>query len=233
MANRVAFLALLFVTACATTADTGPSADELDDLDAWSAAADGKSDLPATWDATVSWVRDFYKNRMSAVWHNQEHPANSDAALLRIHSILSSRGIAAEAMKFSTTVRRLHADLVDHSEIDIDLPGGGTVRLVGDPKGAGVFFDSAPFEAQIGPPLCLTWSELQTAVETSYVGGAYAADFVCHTVTERVLRALHVGSSVYSNQVHTYAVARWIWGPVIPSGNSQDPSTWDESRVCQ
>ena len=232
MANRVA-LALLFVTACATTDSSAPTADQLDDLDQWSQAADGKADLPATWSGTVSWVRDFYKNRMSAIWNNQEHPVNSDAALLRIESILSSRGIDAAAVKFSTTVRRLHADLVDHSEIDIDLPGGGTVRLVGDPKGAGVFLDRAPFEDQIGPALCLTWSELQTAVETSYVEGAYAADFVCHTVTERVLRSLHIGSSVYSNQVHTYAVARWIWGPVIPSGNPQDPSSWPESRTCQ
>jgi hypothetical protein len=233
MANRVASLALVVVAACATSADTGPSADELDDLDQWSQAADGKADLPATWDATVAWVRDFYTNKMSAVWDGQEHPANSDAALVRIHSLLGARGIAAENVKFSTTVRRLHAQLIDHSEIDVDLPGGGTVRLVGDPKGAGVFFDDAAFQEQIGPALCLTWSELQTAVETSYIGGAYATDYVCHTVTERVLRALRVGSSVYANQVHTYAVARWIWGPIIPSGSSQDPTSWPESRSCQ
>ena len=223
----------MVMTACATSADSGPSARELDDLDQWSQTADGKADLPGTWDDTVAWVRDFYMNRMSAIWHNQEHPANSDAALIRIDSILSSRGLVSANLTFSTTVRRLHNDLVDHSEIDIALPGGGTVRLVGDPKGAGVFFDTAPFQAPIGPPLCLTWSELQTAVEASYVGGAYAADYVCHTVTEHVLRALHVGSSVYANQVHTYAVARWIWGPVLPSGNSQDPSSWPESRTCQ
>lgn len=216
------------MAACATSSDGGPSEQQLDDLDQWSATADGKADLPDTWSGTVAWVRDFYKNRMSAIWDNQEHPSTPAAALSRIRSLVGT----PDALRFVTHVRRLHADLVDHSEVDIELPSGRTVRLVGDPKGAGVFFDGTPFEDPIGPPLCLTWSEVETAVNASYVGGDYAVDYVCHTVTERVLRALGVGSAPYSTQIHTYAAARWIWGPIVPSGNPQNPSSWPESRSC-
>ena len=121
---------------------------------------------------------------------------------------------------------------IDHSEINITLPGGTFVRLVGDPKGAGAFFDASRFQTTVGPQLCLTWDELVTAIETSYVRGNYGVDFVCHSVTERVLRALDVGTAAYSHQYRTYAAARWVWGPALPSFNSQNPADWSVSRAC-
>ena len=107
------------------------------------------------------------------------------------------------------------------------------IRLVGDPKGAAAFVDHALFKTSVGPALCLTWHELDTAVRAAYVPGHYAVDFVCHTVTERVLRALSIGTAPYSGQVLTYQAARYIWGPVLPSFHSQDPADWPESRSCQ
>ena len=130
---------------------------------------------------------------------------------------------------------RRHAvrvDVLDHSEINIVLAPQKVVRLVGDPKGAGVFFDGKKFEQSIGTPLCLTWSELVTAVEASYLPGAYGADFVCHTVTEKVLRQLDVGTASFASQIRTYPAARYVWGPILPSGNSQAPSDWDVARSC-
>jgi hypothetical protein len=231
--RRIILAIVLALAACAAT-DEGPSADELDDLDAWAQTADGKADLPNTWADTVAWLRDVYTNRMSAIWNHQEHPATADAALTRIKGLLAQAGVTdLSRVKLSTHVQRLRTDFViDHSEIDIQLPGGTVIRLVGDPKGAGAFVDRALFKTSVGPALCLTWSELDTAVRASYVPGHYAVDFVCHTVTERVLRALEIGTAPYSGQVRTYQAARYIWGPVLPSFHSQNPADWPESRSC-
>jgi hypothetical protein len=230
-------LALAACVTAATDADV-PSDDELADLDQWAQAADGKADLPSSWSELVAWLRDVYKNRMSAIWENQEHPATPAAALTRIKALVNRAGIAdVTRVKFPTTVQKLPFNIegnqLDHSEINIELPGGTIIRLVGDPKGAGAFLDSAPFETTIGPHLCLTWTELETAIEASYLSGVYGVNFVCHTVTERVLRALDVGTSAFSSQYRSYAVARWIWGPGTPSFNSQDPSRWAVSRSCE
>jgi hypothetical protein len=232
--RRIILAIVLALAACATTGDEGPSADELDDLDAWAQTADGKADLPNTWAETVAWLRDVYTNRMSAIWNHQEHPATADAALTRIRGLLAQAGVTdLSRVKLRTHVQRLRTDFViDHSEIDIQLPGGTVIRLVGDPKGAGAFVDRALFKTSVGPALCLTWNELDTAVRAAYVPGHYAVDFVCHTVTERVLRALEIGTAPYSGQVRTYQAARYIWGPVLPSFHSQDPADWPESRSC-
>lgn len=231
--TRTVAIALLAVlaTACVAEPDAGPSAEELGELDAWATTADGKSDLPSTWSELVVWLKDVYRNRMSAIWNDQEHPPTPAAALDRIRAVVTRTGGDPARTLYPVTVQR-HVAEVDHSELNIKLPGGSVVRLVGDPKGAGAFFDHALFRASIGPRLCLTWDELRTAVETSYVAGAYGVDYVCHTVTERVLRALEVGTAPYSGQYRTYAAARWIWGPVVPSFNSQDPAEWAVSRSC-
>jgi hypothetical protein len=232
--RRIILAIVLALAACATT-DEGPSADELDALDQWAQAADGKADLPTTWADTVAWLEDVYTNRMSAIWDHQEHPATADAALVRIKGLLAQAGVTdLSRVRLPTHVQRLRTDFViDHSEIDIQLPGGTVIRLVGDPKGAGAFVDHALFDTSVGPPLCLTWSELDTAVHAAYVPGHYALDYVCHTVTERVLRALDIGSARYSSQIRTYQAARYIWGPILPSFHSQDPADWPESRSCR
>lgn len=235
---RAIALIVLFATACVSSEEAGPSEVELGDLDAWAATADGKADLPATWNELVAWLKDVYMNRMSAVWFNQEHPRSASAAVERIRGLVSAAGKDPTRTLYSVTVQKLTAQVedtvtIDHSEINIALPGGQIVRLVGDPKGAGAFFDGHRFEDTVGPRLCLTWTELQTAIDASYLAGAYGVDFVCHTVTERVLRALDVGTAPYSQQYRTYAAARWVWGPVVPSFNSQNPADWDVSRRCQ
>jgi hypothetical protein len=230
-------LSLLFVFgACVTGGEPvsdEPSDDELADLDAWANTADGKADLPQAWNTVVAWLRDVYTNRMSAIWHHQEHPATPAAALDRIRGLVAKAGIGdATAVKYRVTVQKLVAE-VDHSEVDIALPGGTVIRLVGDPKGAGAFVDNALFEATVGPHLCLTWSELETAITASYVPGSYGANYVCHTVTERVLRSLGVGTLVYASKYRTYLAARFVWGPSLPTFNSLDPSDWSVSRSCQ
>lgn len=239
MYPRIASLALTLTVvlssalgACVTEPDA-PTEEELAGLDSWAGVADGKADLPQTWSKVVAWLRDVYTNQMSAIWKHQEHPATPAAAIARIRTVLAKAGIADPSRTlFNATVQRLRTDVLDHSEIDITLAPGKVVRLVGDPKGAGAFFDAAPFQTAIGAELCLTWTELQTAITTSYLPGAYGVNFVCHTVTERVLRALHAGSSTYAAELHTYQAARWIWGPVVPSGNPQDPEDWAVSRAC-
>lgn len=230
-------------TGCVATADDTPDAaepgadepsvDEMEMLDAWADASGGKADLPGSYSALVAWVKDFYKNRLSAVWGSQEHPASASAAIARVRGLLTAQGIDPDAALFEASVQRLRFSTVaDHSEVDVVLPTRQVVRLIGDPKGAGVFLDSKLFADALSPPLCLTWSELQTAITASYVAGHYALDFVCHNVTERVLRALDIGSARFSSQIHAYSIARWTWGPILPSGNSSDPARWAESRSC-
>jgi len=223
------YLVLLAVLVGCVDDAAGPSEDELAALDDWAGAADGKADLPNTYGEAVAWVKDIYTNKMSAIWKNQEHPATAAAALARIRQLI---GADPTAMKFVTTVQRLHADLIDHSEIDIQLAPGKVIRLVGDPKGAGAFVDTKVFETSLSPALCLTWSELTTAVETAYQPGHYALDFVCHTVTEKVLRALDIGTKLFSSQIRTYNTARFVWGPILPSFDSNTPGAWAESRSC-
>src|SRR5262249_16227051 len=128
----------------------------------------------------------------SPLWGNQEHPATAAAAIAHVKSLVGDPTHAT----FVATVQRLQfSTIADHSEVDIVLPGKQVVRLIGDPKGAGVYVDSKKFADSLAPALCLSWDEVQTAIETSYAAGAYGADFVCHNVTERVLRALHLGSA--------------------------------------
>lgn len=223
----VLVLAVTTLGAC-VSAEEGPSDEELAELDSWAATADGKSDLPNTWAELVAWLRDVYENQMTVIWKNQEHPASASAAMTRIRAQLTQAGVTNPTTRtFTATVQRHRLEYFDHSEINIVLAPGKVVRLIGDSAGAGVFFDDALFKTTVGPKMCLTWSELETAVEASYVRGYYAADFVCHNVTEKVLRALDVGSSVFSSQIRTYQAARYMWGPVLPSFNSQDPSDWD------
>lgn len=221
-------LVIALVTGCVTDSDA-PSPDELTELDGWAEAADGKADLPSTWTELVAWLRDFYTNNMSAIWRRQEHPATADAAIERVRGMVAN----PTTRLYPARVQRLRTELIDHSEINIVIAPGKVIRLVGDPKGAGAFVDGSMFEQSVGAPLCLTWSELETAIRTSYVGGAYGADYVCHTITERVLRALGAGSASYAAKIRTYAAARWTWGPVIPSFNSQDPADWSVSRECR
>ena len=223
-------LATVLLFGCVTEDDGSPTEDDIAQVDQWADASGGKADLPATWSGVVSWVKDFYRNRLSAVWSNQEHPASSAAAIARIRGLI---GADPSRTLFRATVQRLRfSDVADHSEVDIVLPSKQVVRLIGDPKGAGMFLDTKPFETTLSPALCLTWNEVQTAVTTAYAQGAYGADFVCHNITERVLRALHVGSAPYAAQIHAYSIARYLWGPILPSGNSSNPASWDESRAC-
>ncbi|MFT3694391.1 MAG: hypothetical protein QM831_14690 [Kofleriaceae bacterium] len=227
-----AVLVALMISACATTPDNSPSESDITAADQWAETSDGKADLPNTWAGLVAWVKNVYYNDMSAVWNNQEHPASSSAAVARVQQLLAQEGVAnPSGHLFKTTVRRLRfSELIDHSEINIQLPQK-TIRLIGDPKGAGVFVDNAPFEDALSPQLCLNWSEVQTAINASYVAGHYGVDFVCHVVTEKVLRALGIGTAKFSDQIHTYSIARYIWGPILPSFNSSNPSDWPESRT--
>jgi hypothetical protein len=220
-------LAVTALGACVPE-EAGPTDEEIAELDSWAAAADGKSDIPNTWSELVAWLRDFYENQMTVIWKDQEHPATAAAAMTRIRAQLAQAGVSNPTTRtFTATVQRLRLEYFDHSEINIVLAPGKVVRLIGDSAGAGVFFDNALFKTSIGSKMCLTWSELETAVEASYLRGAYGADFVCHTVTEKVLRALDVGSSTFASQIRTYQAARYIWGPVLPSFNPQNPSDWD------
>jgi len=226
-------LALALTTACATSSEVEPDAAELEALDQWTTVADGKADLPTSWHDLVTWLEDFYLNQMSAIWDDQEHPRTAPAAIDRAKALARAAGIVnPTGSLFRAHVQRLRTEYIDHSEVNIVLGPGKVLRLVGDPKGAGAFVDSALFEQSIGTPLCLTWAEVEAAIRASYVAGAYVADFVCHTVTENVMRALDAGTHSYASQVRTYAAARWIWGPVVPSLNSQDPADWAVSRSC-
>jgi hypothetical protein len=226
-------VALTLSTACATSPEDAPDATELDSLDQWATVADGKADLPTSWNDLVAWLEDFYMNQMSAIWHNQEHPRTAQAAIDRAKALARAAGIDnPTSYRFRARVQRLRTEYIDHSEVDIVLGPGKVLRLVGDPKGAGAFVDTELFEQSIGSPLCLTWAEVETAIRASYVPGAYAVDFVCHTITEQVMRSLGAGTRSYSSQVRTYAAARWIWGPLLPSLNSQDPANWSVSRAC-
>jgi hypothetical protein len=211
------------------TESTDPSADELAELDGWAETADGKADLPTTWTELVAWLRDFYTNTMSAVWHRQEHPATADAAIARVRGMVAN----PTTRLYPARVQRLRTELIDHSEVNIQIAPGKVIRLVGDPKGAGAFVDREMFEQSIGAPLCLTWSELETAIRASYASGAYGVDYVCHTITERVLRSLEAGTASYAAKIRTYAAARWTWGPIVPSFNSHDPADWAVSRSCR
>lgn len=220
---------VLAVGAC-TELDDEPTAEELSALDAWASTADGKADLPGSYAELVAWLRDAYRNRMSAIWNRQELLGSPAAALARIQSLARAAGADPARALYPATVRRLDTGTIDHSELDIALPGGTVVRLVGDPKGAGAYLDRAAFESAVGPRLCFTYDELATAVTAAYVPGAYGVDFVCHNVTERVMRALGIGTARFSSQFRTYAAARWVWGPVTPSFNPQDG--WPELRRC-
>lgn len=228
----MSFLLCFAIAACTATSDDGPSDEELAALDGWAEVADGKADLPATFGEVTAWLRDVYTNRMSAIWHAQEYLASPAAALARISERARRAGVDPTRALYPTTVRRLDAGQIDHSELDIAVPGGGVIRLVGDPKGAGAFVDGSAFEQPVGPRLCLTHAELEVAIRAAYVPGVYGADFVCHTVTERVMRALHIGTAPFASKFRTYAAARWLWGPVVPSGNPQDPAAWPASRAC-
>jgi hypothetical protein len=221
----------LALVAC-TAADDEPSADELADLDRWAATADGKADLPGSYGALVAWLRDAYTNRMSAIWHGQERLASPAAALTRIQALARAAGKDPARALYPATVRRLDPGSIDHSELDIALPGGTFVRLLGDPKGSGAYLDGSAFETAVGPKLCFTYAELATAVTAAYVPGIYGIDFVCHNVTERVMRALGIGTARFASQFRTYAAARWAWGPITPSWNPQDPAAWPASRAC-
>ena len=229
---RALVMSAVLLVGCVTD-DSSPTPQEASALDAWAAASDGKADLPGSYSELVAWFTNFYRNTLSAVWGNQEHPTSSDAAISRIRALMAQGGKTPETALFKTTVQRLRfSDVADHSEIDIVLPTKQVVRLIGDPKGAGVYFDTQLFETALAPALCLDWDELQTAVATSYQPGAYGLDFVCHNITERVLRALDIGSSQFSAQIHAYSIARYVWGPVLPSFNSANPASWPESRAC-
>lgn len=229
--RTLACLICLTFVAC-TDVEDEPSADELSALDAWARTADGKADLPASFNALVAWLRDAYTNKMSAIWDRQERLASPAAALARIQSLARAAGADPARALYPATVRRLDPGSIDHSELDIALPGGTFVRLVGDPKGAGAYLDRAAFESAVGPKLCFTYAELATAVTAAYVPGIYGVDFVCHNVTERVMRALGIGTSRYAAEFRTYAAARWTWGPITPSWNPQDPAAWPASRAC-
>jgi hypothetical protein len=234
---KYCLLALLIAlsTACVTgdAAEEGPSDQELAEIDMWADTADGKADVPAAWSNLVTWLRNVYRNDMSAIWYDQEYLASSTAAVDRIRRLVAAEGVDPTRTLYRATVRKLAAEQIDHSEINITLPGGTIIRLVGDPKGAGAFLDTSQFELEVGPSLCLNWTELQSAIEASYAGGVYGYTYVCHTVTERVLRALDVGSSAYSRQFRTYSAARWLWGPNWPSFNSSNPADWAVSRQCR
>lgn len=220
------------IAGCVETA-TGPTVDDIDEVDQWADTSGGKADLPGNYAELVAWVKDLYRNKLSAVWGNQEHPASASAAIARVRGLLAAGGIDPSHALFTTTVQRLRfSELADHSELDIVLPTHQVVRLIGDPKGAGVFLDSKVFADTLAPALCLNWDELQTAITTSYQPGAYGLDFVCHNITERVLRSLDIGTAKYSAQIHAYSIARYLWGPILPSGNSSNPSSWPESRSC-
>ena len=229
--RSLACVICLALAACASI-DDEPSADELSDLDRWAATADGKADLPSAYGELVAWLRDAYRNRMSAIWHHQELLASPAAALSRIQSLARAAGADPARTLYPASMRRLDTGTIDHSELDIALPGGTFVRLVGDPKGAGAYLDRAAFESAVGPKLCFTYAELATAVTSAYVPGVYGVDYVCHNVTERVMRAIGIGTARFAAQFRTYAAARWAWGPITPSLNPQDPASWPASRPC-
>ena len=230
--RTIACLSILCLALSACTVEDDPSADELGELDRWATSADGKADLPSSFDELVAWLRDAYRNRMSAIWHRQELLASPTAALSRIQSIARTAGADPVRALYPATMRRLDTGTIDHSELDIALPGGTIVRLLGDPKGAGAYLDRTSFASAVGPPLCFTYAELATAVTAAYTPGIYGVDFVCHNVTERVMRALGIGTSRFATEFRTYAAARWVWGPVTPSFNAQDPASWPASRAC-
>ncbi len=227
-------LVAIVMFGCAAEGDTEPSADDMAAADAWAQTSDGKADLPTSYAGLVAWLKNFYANDLSAVWGKQEHPVSSAAAVARIRQMLAAGGISDPSHTlFKTSVQRLQfSSVADHSEIDIVLPTKQVIRLIGDPKGAGAYVDSAKFETALAPALCLNWTELQTAVQTSYQRGNYALDFVCHNVTEKILRSLGIGTAKYSAQIHAYSLARYVWGPLLPSFNSSDPTKWPESRSC-
>ena len=76
------------------------------------------------------------------------------------------------ARLYPARVQRLRTELSDHSEIDIEIAPNKIIRLVGDPNGAGAFVDRSLFEPSGGAPLCLRWTELESAIRGSAASGA-------------------------------------------------------------
>ncbi len=48
---------LALAPACVTSGEADPSADELAELDAWAATADGKADAPPSYAEVIAWLR--------------------------------------------------------------------------------------------------------------------------------------------------------------------------------
>ncbi len=157
-----------------------------------------------------------------------------------VRSQLQAKGMTPESSIF--VLRTKHSSLIsgipfDHSEVDIEQARQGNKqtevygRLLGDIWGAGLYQGRAPAKMpnlrDMGPPLCVTWSELTEALAAAYRTGHYAIDFVCHNVTFAVLDRLSVSVHDYSAQTRGWRLASYAYGPIW-AGTPTAPATDSE-----
>ena len=84
----------------------------------------------------------------------------------------------------------------------------------------------------MGPPLCVTWSDLVRAIAVSYVDGFYLGTFVCHNITFRVLDTLGVSVKDYSGQVRAWKLASYAYGPIFASTPSSAATSSEPAHTC-
>jgi hypothetical protein len=142
-------------------------------------------------------------------------------------------------------LRPQHSPLIagvpfDHTEIDVVEVRQGNHRaamegrLLGDAWGAGLYRGHAhlPNVRDMGPPLCVTWEELNRALTTSYRPGVYSWDFVCHNVSFQVLDTLGVSVLDYASQTRGWRLASYAYGPIFAHTPTAHASVSEPAQRC-
>ncbi len=197
--------------------------------------ADGQVDIGALRARLLALVEGF-----SATTGSRFYPT-PEAALTQIERDLAAQGLGAP--RRSLFVGYLGAIPIrggfHHTEFlfagAVDPATGAVARLhkrtVGDPFGAGVF-DEHHGSDPMSSRMCMTWDDLEAAVRASYLRGIYGVNFVCHTVSMKVLAAIGVAPEHFEPLVSGWRLARWVFGPRLPSGLPEPVASWRATRAC-
>lgn len=210
-------------TACA--ADVSATDDEPVLAQGLGSAADPSGGPFALFSATLG--ERFYPSSQEAL--------DALAAKLRAQGVADPAAVHVLAQVAS---RDLHIFGWHHSELQLlrtvmamgDAYAEIDMRVVGDPRGAGVF-DGA-FGSKAGPLLCLDWQDIERLVRAAYRPGTYAHDFVCHTITNYALRAIGAAPEYYAPRIGGWPLAMRLYGPSGDSGLSEDEATWEPVKAC-
>lgn len=166
-----------------------------------------------------------------------------DAALAEIRRRLAARGIAdPRRARFVGYLAAFpiavpgwhHSEFLLRGAVDTTSRAVAPLHLraVGDVNGAAIVEDQDRSDA-MSSRMCMTWDGLQAAVRAAYAPGRhYALDFVCHTVSMRVLEAIGVPSEHFSGLVGGWRLARWAYGPRGASGLPPAVADWRATRAC-